>query len=294
MDPGVRSRLPIIAIAVWAALQTARISAFPIIGGVLAGDDPAVWLYPGIIDLLIGLSAPLVAIAVWRKTGPWVWSAALAWFLVSLIDHAGAITAALSSPIPEAFLGGGRSTVLTSLVVGAVLDAATLVLLASRGIRSRYLGSVRDSMLPGEPVSPRLRVALVVWALLQIPRLIAVPVVRDILAGHDSTAWLFPAIGDIFIATTAPFVAIAIWRSRTAWAWAGTVLWLVLSVIDHTDTITAALTTPVPQALSVSSPALPAFAFPLVQAAIDATFVVLLMGARTRSFYLRSLVTGTR
>lgn len=66
-------------------------------------------------------------------------------------------------------------------------------------------------------VRPRLAIiVIVVWALLPLPRLIAIPLVQDVLAGHDSPAWLFPAILDLVVAIAAPFVAFAIWRKKRA------------------------------------------------------------------------------
>src|SRR5713226_6660179 len=242
----VRPRLAIIAVAVWALFQTARITSLPIIQSVLAGDDSTAWLYPAFIDLFIGITAPFVAFAMWRKTGLWVWVVALMWFTTSLFDHMDAIVAALISRIPQAFFGGNQSAVLTSLVISAVLDVTCLVVLTRGKMRSHYLGSIGSG--EGRETNARLSIIIiVVWALLQLPRFIAIPLIQNVLAGHDPAAWLWPAIGDIVIATTAPFVAFAVWRKTGLWVWVGALLWFILSILDHLSTITAALTTPGPQ-----------------------------------------------
>ena len=41
---------------------------------------------------------------------------------------------------------------------------------------------------------------LVVWALLQLPRLIAVPLIRDVLDGSESDAWMYAAVLDVVVA----------------------------------------------------------------------------------------------
>jgi hypothetical protein len=52
---------------------------------------------------------------------------------------------------------------------------------------------------------PRLIIAgLVVWVLLQLPRLIAIPLIQDVLEGTESDAWMFPAILDVVVAVAAP------------------------------------------------------------------------------------------
>ena len=156
---GVRPRLAIIALAVWALFQTARISAQPIIPSVLAGHDSTAWLYPAFVDLFIGITAPFVAFVIWRKTGLWVWVAVLIWFTISLFDHMDAIAAALISPIPQAFFGGNQSTVLTSLIFSAVLDVVSLVSLARGKMRAHYVGSIPTGKLMGS--NPRLTLIMI-------------------------------------------------------------------------------------------------------------------------------------
>jgi hypothetical protein len=139
---GVRPRRAVV-IAVWALVQVVRITALPIIQGVLAGLDSPAWLFPAFVDMFIGITAPLVAFALWRRTGLAVWVTGIVWFTLSISDHLDAIVAALISPIPLAFFGGNQSGVVTSLLISALLDVVFLVLLTRGKLKSHYLGSLR-------------------------------------------------------------------------------------------------------------------------------------------------------
>jgi hypothetical protein len=71
-----------------------------------------------------------------------------------------------------------------------------------------------------EEERPRLIIiGLIVWVLLQLPRLIAIPLIQGVLDGTESDAWMFPAILDIVVAVAAPFMAVALWRARGLWVW---------------------------------------------------------------------------
>ena len=136
-----RPRFALSVIAAYALLQTTRLVALSIISSVLSGTDDSAWLYPAIVDVVLGVSAPLVAFALWRRTGLWVWVGVIVWFAISIFDHADGITAALISPIPTAF-GGGQAMTIAGFVVLALLDLGALIWLGSRRIRSYLWGSV--------------------------------------------------------------------------------------------------------------------------------------------------------
>jgi hypothetical protein len=58
---------------------------------------------------------------------------------------------------------------------------------------------------------PRLIIiGLIVWIILQVPRLIAIPLIQGVLDDTESDAWMFPAILDIAVAVAAPFLAVAL------------------------------------------------------------------------------------
>ena len=109
------------------------------------------------------------------------------------------------------------------------------------------------------------------------------------LAGTDPDAWLGPAIGDILIATTAPFVAFVIWRKTGLWVWVAALIWFILSILDHMSTITAALTTRGPQIFGAGGPSASGATAPFVQAVIDVALFVLLTRGKMKSYFLGSL-----
>ena len=146
-------------------------------------------------------------------------------------------------------------------------------------------GIKRNAVKSG--VRPRLPlIILVAWALFQIPRFGAIPIISNVLAGIDPAAWLFPAIGDIVIATAAPFVAFAIWRKTGLGVWVATLIWLSLSVFDHMSTIAAALTTPAPQIFGGGGISVSNAAFPFFQAVIDAVLLILLTRGNMKAYFL--------
>lgn len=49
---------------------------------------------------------------------------------------------------------------------------------------------------------------------LQLSRLIAIPLIQNVLAGIDPPIWMIPALGYILIATTAPLVIWGMWRKQ--------------------------------------------------------------------------------
>lgn len=85
------------------------------------------------------------------------------------------------------------------------------------------------------------------WLLLQLPRLIAIPLIGDVLAGTESPAWLYPAILDCFVAIFAPVAAWLFMKRPDPGGWLAPVLLLVVSIIDHGGSISADVLTPTPR-----------------------------------------------
>lgn len=136
-------------------------------------------------------------------------------------------------------------------------------------------------------VRPRLAIiVIVVWVLLQIPRLIAIPLIQDVLAGHDSPAWLFPAILDVVVAVAAPFVAFVIWRKRGLAVWVVTIIFFVVSIVDHMDAVTAGLSAPVPRVFEGVSGTVGPGLVPAIQTVIDVVMLVVLTRRKIVSYYL--------
>lgn len=139
-----RLRLQIIAIAVLALLQTIRILAYPLAQDVLAGRESLEWLYPAYVDMFVGITAPFVAFAIWRRTGLAVWTTAIVWFVISILDHLDAVTVVLNvtAPLPKSFPGSSPSVAAISLLVQSALEGLALVALTRPKLRAQYLGSL--------------------------------------------------------------------------------------------------------------------------------------------------------
>lgn len=135
---------------------------------------------------------------------------------------------------------------------------------------------------------PGLMISIIIaWVILQLPRLIAVPLIQDVLAGIDSPAWMFPAILDIVVAVAAPFVAFAFWRKRGLAVWVIAIIFFTVSIIDHMDSITAGLLTETPIVFQGvgTDPAIVSGS----QMALDIVALVLLTRPKIMSYYLGSL-----
>ena len=128
-------------------------------------------------------------------------------------------------------------------------------------------------------------IGLIVWVVLQVPRLIAIPLIQGVLDGTESDAWMFPAILDIVVAVAAPFMAVALWRARGLWVWVTAIVFFTVSIVDHLDAITAGLLTPTPQIFGGGSGPSPAVV-PGLQLLIDLVALWLLMRRNVKRYYL--------
>lgn len=132
-----RLRFMVIGVAAWAASQTIRLVGFSLAQNALAGGASPAWLYPAITDVVVGLMAPIVAFAVWRRKGLGVWVFGIVFFAVSIVDHMDAVTAALTTPIPHAILlFNPPVATVVPLVVISVIDAVAIAVLWTASMRS--------------------------------------------------------------------------------------------------------------------------------------------------------------
>lgn len=129
--------------------------------------------------------------------------------------------------------------------------------------------------------------AMAVWAILQLGRFIAIPLIQDVLSGKDPPIWLFPAIGDIVIATPALLIAYLVWFRRGLWVWTLTLIWLALSIFDHTSTVVAMATTPPPHIFENFGSG--GYKVPLGQAVIDAALWVWMAGKSAQRYFIDGL-----
>ncbi len=126
-------------------------------------------------------------------------------------------------------------------------------------------------------------IVLIVWTLLQLPRLIAIPLIGDVLDDTESDAWMFPAILDVAVAVAAPFLAFALWRFRGLWVWTFAIVFFAISIVDHVDALIALELTPTPEVFgSGGNPSL----FPGIGLVIDILAVWLLARPKVRHYYV--------
>lgn len=81
---------------------------------------------------------------------------------------------------------------------------------------------------------------LTVWGAIQIARLIAIPLIGDILARKEDPAWMFPAMLDVVVALASVYLLPALWKKQAFSTWLYAFLYLFLSIIDHIDGAVAA------------------------------------------------------
>ena len=129
-----------VVVALLALFQTIRLSAFQLVQDILANREAAAWLFPAFVDIFVGVSAPFVAYALWRKRGLAVWVTAVVWFTISISDHLDALTTALTSTIPQSF-PHDRVAVATFLLFGVITEGLAILWLTRERTRSHYFGS---------------------------------------------------------------------------------------------------------------------------------------------------------
>ena len=132
-----RLRLTVIGLAGWALFQTIRLVGFFLAQNALAGSASPAWLYPAMTDVVVGIMAPIVTLAVLRLKGLGVWALSIVFFAISIVDHLDAVTAALTTPIPSApLLFPSVVTTAGLLIVISLIDAVAIAVLATPKVRS--------------------------------------------------------------------------------------------------------------------------------------------------------------
>ncbi len=133
-------RLAIILLGALALFQIIRISAYTIIQDVLAGTVADAWMFPAIMDVIVGAAALFVALGLWRGKGLAVWTSAIVFFVLSISDHLDATTVALTSAGPApAMMSGAPSSVATMLLVMSAIEAFAVWTLTTKSMRDHYL-----------------------------------------------------------------------------------------------------------------------------------------------------------
>lgn len=134
-----RRPVAVYAIAAYAALQTVRVFAVPIIFSVTGGTVAEAWLFPAMMDVLIGATALFVAYGLVRRRGLAAWTAAIVFFALSISDHLDALTVSARAAGPAPAMMANSTATVIQLAVMSVLELAAVAVLATR-LRSYYLG----------------------------------------------------------------------------------------------------------------------------------------------------------
>lgn len=125
---------------------------------------------------------------------------------------------------------------------------------------------------------------ITIWIILQTPRLIAIPLINDILSWIDSPVWMYPAILDIVVAVIWPIVIYLLWKKKQISSWVIAIIYLSISIIDHGSAITASILAPTPQVFKEFGEAW--IFVPLVQSIFDFIGIILLSNLTFRNQYL--------
>ncbi len=121
------------------------------------------------------------------------------------------------------------------------------------------------------------------WIALQISRAIAIPLINDINAGHESNAWLFPAYMDLFAVAFAPPLIWGIVKRRGFLIWTCTIIYLTISIADHAGNLVTTTFVGPPSIAEGMNP----YLVPVIQTVLDVLFLVLLLLPKYRSLFFR-------
>lgn len=141
-------------------------------------------------------------------------------------------------------------------------------------------------MIDRIPTKPRgALMFLAIWCLLQLPRLIAIPLIMGVVNGDEDPAWMYPAVLDIVVAVAAIPVAYLLWFRRGLLPFVAGVVFFAISIVDHGDALTATWLSPTPQIFGgEGAPPLSHFT-PGFQAIIDVVAIWVLCSRRLREWF---------
>ncbi|MCI0551417.1 MAG: hypothetical protein L0287_10705 [Anaerolineae bacterium] len=139
-------RVVIILVSLLALFQVIRVAAYSMVTDIQAGITPVEWMFPALMDIFVGVTAPFIAIGLWRGKGLAVWTSGIVFFVLSISDHLDAMTVVLTTkgPLP-AMMSGAPSSTATFLAVMSLIEAFAIWALAGKSMRNHYLPSQMDS-----------------------------------------------------------------------------------------------------------------------------------------------------
>lgn len=85
------------------------------------GATPDAWIAPWVSDTILGLLVPVMVLLAWRRTGPVVWGALVAYNAVGAFDYVHGLATQWIHPLDNAALTYGSITfflVLQIIVIG--------------------------------------------------------------------------------------------------------------------------------------------------------------------------------
>ena len=131
LDSGGRKLM--IGLTAWVLLQVPRLVAVSLIASVGNGEDAPAWMYPAILDVVCAVTAPFLAIALWKWRGLAVWTLTVVFLTVSIVDHVGFFTtfAQIGAPVAFEEMGPSSGTEVVPAIQTAV-DAVFLFLVVRR------------------------------------------------------------------------------------------------------------------------------------------------------------------
>ncbi|WP_299434002.1 hypothetical protein [uncultured Aquimarina sp.] len=127
-------------------------------------------------------------------------------------------------------------------------------------------------------------IGLTVWIFLQISRLIALQLINDINNDSESEAWMYPAYLDIFSAVLALPLIIVIIKWRGLLTWTATIVYLVISIVDHFGNFT---TTSIVGPPSIVEEGMDPLLIPIIQTVVDFVFLILLLLPKYRILFFK-------
>ena len=118
---------------------------------------------------------------------------------------------------------------------------------------------------------------------MQISRAIALVLIDDINAGESSEAWRYPAYLDLFAVVLAPPLIWAIWARRGLHTWVLTIVYWVISIVDHVGNFVTTTFVGPPSIAQGMNP----YLVPVIQTVLDVVFLVLLFVPKFRDLFFR-------
>jgi hypothetical protein len=128
-------------------------------------------------------------------------------------------------------------------------------------------------------------IGLLVWIFLQLSRVVAIPLINDINAGAESPAWLFPAYLDLVAAFFGIPLIIALVTRRGLMTWTLSIMYLVISIVDHCGNFMATANVGPP---SIVGEGMNPVLVPAIQTAFDLLFVIMLMMPKYRRLFFET------